>query len=188
MSVYNRFNQLPYVPYQIISYLAEQNDRIFKLLKYNDIDALNKPNLTMEQKRQLIWDGQDDMENYNIFLTNVQPNEEIKNRTIMKVYRYNMEPDNQVSAIACYRFDILFGSKIPLVTYNGITCNRGDVIEMEIMRSLNGEDVAGVGFLQYNNQLTTLCSSQVGIGNNYTFTGLTIVMGTNITDIEAGGC
>ena len=53
--------------------------------------------------------------------------------------------------------------------------------------TLNGEDVAGVGFLQYNDALTTLCNSQVGIGNSYTFTGLSIIMGTIMSDIEDGG-
>ena len=165
-----------------------ENDNFCKLLYYNTPDALSQPNLTIEQKRSLIWDGEDDMENYHIFLTNVQPNEEIQNRTLMKVYRYNSEPKTQLGATVCYRFDILFGSKIPLVKYNGITCNRGDVMEMEIMKSLNGEDVAGVGYLQYNDELTSLCGSQVGIGNNYTFTGLSIIFGTFILDTENGGC
>ena len=61
-------------------------------------------------------------------------------------------------------------------------------MEMEIMKSLNGEDVAGVGYLQYNDELTSLCGSQVGIGNNYTFTGLSIIFGTFILDTENGGC
>ena len=185
---YNKFLSMPYIPFRIVMALLE-NDNFCKLLYYNTPDALSKPNLTMAQKRQLIWDGQDNMEDYNIFLTNVQPNEEIENRTIVKVYRYNTEPVNNVMATVCYRFDILFGSKIPLVKYNGLTCNRGDVIEMEIMKSLNGEDVAGVGFLQYNDRLTSICNSQVGIGNNYTFTGLTIIMATIVGDVdEGGGC
>ena len=183
---YNKFLSMPYVPFKIIMALLE-NDNFCKLMYYNTMDALSKPNLTMAQKRHLIWDGSDDMDNYNIFMTNIQPNEEIENRTVLKVYRYNTEPNNNITATVCYRFDILYGSKIPLVKYNGITCNRGDVIEMEIMKTLNGEYVAGVGFLQYNDALTTLCNSQVGIGNSYTFTGLSIIMGTIMSDIEDGG-
>jgi hypothetical protein len=101
----------------------------------------------------------------------------------MKVYKYQTAPVTNVRAVLSYRFDIMFGSKIPLVKFNGITCNRGDVIEMEIMKTLNGEDVAGVGFLQYDERLSALCSSRVGIGNNYTFTGLTIVMATQVADV-----
>ena len=183
---FNKFTSLPYIPFRIIMALLE-NDDFCKLMYYNTADALSKPNLTIAQKRKLIWDGQDDMDNYNIFMTNVQPKEETINRTILKVYRYNSEPYTQVGAIVTYRFDLLYGSKIPLVKYNGITCNRGDVIEMEIMKTLNGTDVAGVGFLQYNRELTSLCQSQVGIGNNYTFTGLSIVMGTTLIDVDEEG-
>ena len=166
-----------------------ENDNFCKLIYYNTMDALDKPNLTIEQKRGLIWDGSKDrMDNYNIFLTNVQPNEEIDNRTIMKVYRYTNDPVTNVRAVVTYAFDILFGSKIPLVKYKGITCNRGDVIEMEIMRTLNGQDVAGVGYMQFNDDLTALCRSSVGVGNNYTFTGVTIVMATQLMDYEDGDC
>lgn len=186
-TINNKFLSMPFIPFKIVMALLE-NDNFCKLIYYNTIDALDRPDLTIAQKRAMIWDGQDDMEHYNIFLTNVQPNEETENRTVIKVYRYVTDPINRNIATVAYAFDILFGSKIPLVRYNGITCNRGDVIEMEIMRTLNGEDVAGVGYLQYDNDLTTLCRSRVGIGNNYTFTGLSIIMATQIADIEGSGC
>lgn len=180
----NKFSTMPYIPFKIVMALLD-NDNFCKLIYYNTMDALDKPNLTIEQKRALIWDGNiDRTDKFNIFLTNVQPNEEIDNRTVLKVYRYQTAPSNNVRAVLSYRFDLLFGSKIPLVKLNGITCNRGDVIEMEIMKTLNGEDVAGVGFLQYDERLSALCSSRVGIGNNYTFTGLTIVMATQVADVE----
>lgn len=186
-AINNKFLSMPFIPFKIVMALLE-NDNFCKLIYYNTIDALDRPDLTIAQKRAMIWDGQDDMEHYNIFLTNVQPNEETENRTIMKVYRYVTDPINRNIATVAYAFDILFGSKIPLVRYNGITCNRGDVIEMEIMRTLNGEDVAGVGYLQYDNDLTALCRSRVGVGNNYTFTGLSIIMATQIADAEGSGC
>jgi hypothetical protein len=180
----NKFSTMPYIPFKIVMALLD-NDNFCKLIYYNTMDALDKPNLTIEQKRALIWDGNiDRTDKFNIFLTNVQPNEEIDNRTVLKIYRYQTAPSNNVRAVLSYRFDLLFGSKIPLVKLNGITCNRGDVIEMEIMKTLNGEDVAGVGFLQYDERLSALCSSRVGIGNNYTFTGLTIVMATQVADVE----
>ena len=186
-AINNKFLSMTFIPFKIVMALLE-NDNFCKLIYYNTIDALDRPDLTIAQKRAMIWDGQDDMEHYNIFLTNVQPNEETENRTVMKVYRYVTDPINRNIATVAYAFDILFGSKIPLVRYNGITCNRGDVIEMEIMRTLNGEDVAGVGYLQYDNDLTALCRSRVGVGNNYTFTGLSIIMATQIADAEGSGC
>lgn len=184
----NVFTTMPLIPYRIIMALME-NDNFCKLMYYNTINALDKPALTIEQKQKLIWDGiEDHMENSNIFITNVQPNEEFENRTILKCYKYETMPNDLILSTLNYKFDVLFGSKIPIVNYQGIPCNRGDLIEMEIMRSLNGQDVAGVGFLQFNQDLSALCNSRVGIGNNYTFTGLTIIMATQLADIRTGVC
>ena len=184
----NIFASMPFIPYKIVTALME-NDDFCKLIYYNTMDALDKPDLTDTQKRDLIWDGDANRtDKFNIFLTNVQPNEEVENRTIMKVYRFNSDPDNLFISTVCYRFDVLFGSKIPLVRYQGIPCNRGDVIEMEIMKTLNGKDVAGVGCLQFNSRLSTLANSYTGVGNNYTFTGLTIIMATQIADERPNSC
>lgn len=184
----NIFTSMPFIPYKIVMALMD-NDNFCKLIYYNTMDALDQPNLTEEQKRGLLWDGDiTRTDKFNIFLTNVQPNEEIENRTIMKLYRYDTDPSNLLKATVSYKFDILYGSKIPLVYYNGIPCNRGDVIEMEIMKSLNNQDVGGIGLLQYNSRLSALAGSHIGIGNNYTFTGLTIVMSTIISDTKDSEC
>ena len=60
--------------------------------------------------------------------------------------------------------------------YNGLPCNRGDVFESELMQTLNGIDVAGVGLLQFNHGLSTLSRSGMNLGNNKTFSGISIVM------------
>lgn len=178
---YNTFTGMPLIPYRIIRALID-NENFWKLLYYPTYDALSKENLTTKQKMSLIWQGQEHMEDYYIFLTNIQPDMELKARTLLKCYRYVTQPVNPVISTVVYRFDFLFGSTIPLVEYEGITCNRGDLLEMEMMKSLNGKDVAGVGYLQYNRQLSRYCSSEVGIGNNYTYTGLSVVMATEFTD------
>ena len=184
----NTFSSMPKIPYKIVTALMGNNN-FCKLIYYNTKDALSKPNLTEEQKRSLIWDGDANRtDKFNIFLTNVQPNEEIENRTVMKLYRADTDPENLFRAVLAYRFDVLFGSKIPLVDYDGVPCNRGDLIEMEIMTTLNNQDVAGVGRLQYNADLSNLAGSHVGIGNNYTFTGISIVMATQILDERTETC
>lgn len=185
MSKYNKFNSIPYTPYKIALALVE-NDNLCKLLYYNTYDALNQPNLTYDQKVGMIWNNNDQMQDYHIYLTNTNANIMTNANTLLQCYRYNTKPINTVVATLCYRFDFLFGSKTAMVEYNGYPCNRGDVFEMELMNTLNGEDVAGVGFLQYNRGLSALCGSDVGIGNNETFTGVTVVMATQNGDIEEG--
>lgn len=185
---FNKFSTLPYVPYNIVLELLN-NDNICKLLKYNTYDCLSKPNLSYDEKIAMIWKNEDQMQNYNIFLTNTKANMMTEAMDIMQVYRHHGEPTNQVLAVEIYRFDFLFGSKTAMVEYNGIPCNRGDVFEMELMKSLNGVDVGGtIGLLKYINEgdFRRMCSSDVGIGNNSTFTGITVLLGTQVGSVENG--
>ena len=86
MASFNKFTSLPFVPYRIVVKLTE-NDNFFKLLKYNTYDALSMPNLTEDEKLELICKDFDDMHNFNIFLTNIEPNELVSSKTILKLYR-----------------------------------------------------------------------------------------------------
>lgn len=182
MASFNKFLTLPFIPYRIVVALT-QNDNFFKLLKYNTYDALSMPNLTEDEKLQLICKDFDDMQNYNIFLTNIEPNELVNSKTILKLYRYDTLPINHIVSTISYRFDILYGTKNALVEYQGVPCPRVDLMEMELMKTLNGADVAGVGKLQFNHDLSRLCRSTLNIGNNYTFTGTSIVMATQLADL-----
>lgn len=39
-----------------------------KLLKYNDSDAWEKPNLTRDEKAKMIYNGMDGQDNFNVYL------------------------------------------------------------------------------------------------------------------------
>lgn len=186
MEGFNKFSTLPYVPYNIVLKLIE-NDNLCKLLKYNTYDCLSKPDLTQEEKIGLIWKNQDQMQNYHIFLTNTNANMMTEATDLLQIYRVHGEPINKVIAVAIYRFDFLFGSKTAMIEYEGIPVNRGDMFEMELMKSLNGIDIGGtIGSLRYVNEgdFRRMCSSDVGIGNNSTFTGITVLLGTEIGSIS----
>ena len=96
-------------------------------------------------------------------------------------------PDDYALATICYKFDILYGTRNAMVDYQGVPCARVDVMEMELMKTLNGADVAGVGMLQFNHELSRLSRSTLNIGNNYTFTGTSIIMATQIADTQGVG-
>lgn len=179
ISRFNKFEFLPYIPYKIAVKLLE-NENLFKLLKYNDYECISKPNLTYDEKIAMIWKDQSNMADYYLYLTNIEPDELIKSKTILKIYKYDTLPVSPMISTISYKIDILCGTKNTLVNYNGVPCSRLDTIEMEILKSLNGEDVAGVGYLQFNHELSRLSRSMMTIGNNYTFTGTTMVMSTQL--------
>ncbi|MDD4804715.1 MAG: hypothetical protein PHN69_06150 [Candidatus Pacebacteria bacterium] len=195
MAIYNKFTSLPFNLYRIIIKLI-QNDIFCKLLYYNTYDCLSKPNLTYDEKIGMIWKSLDGksmdnrMDEYNIFLTNTVSNEMTDSKIMLQCYHYADRPINHILTTIYYKFDFLYGSTTAVVEYEGYSCNRGDVFETELMKSLNGEDVAGVGLLQYNRGLDfgSVCGTDVGLGNNSTFTGISIILGTRIGDIDNVNC
>lgn len=189
MLSYNRYDSMPYIPYRVLEYLAYNNENIWKILKYDDYEALNHDPLTFEEKIQLIWKtGR--QENYRVFVSYLVEDLMTDSTTILKLFKYNTVPQNNIAAYATYEFNILYGGKIAMVNYNGIPCNRGDVVEREILKTLNGVEVGGVGTLQFNVQVSPIVRSSLNIGNNKTFEGTTLYMGVLLNGIgdSEDGC
>lgn len=186
---YNKFNQftsMPYIPYRIIEYLISNNENIWKVLKYPTYDCLSQPNLTLKEKAEMIWKNQDRQQDYNVFLNPIVNNMIYDATTILKCYRLDSNPVNHIIATVSYEFDIIYGSKIPMIGLDGVPCTRGDVIEMELMKTLNGADVSGVGLLQYNTRLSGLCRSRANVGNDNTFNGISLIFAVQVGDLDAG--
>ena len=58
---YTSFKEVPQFPYKIIEVFLTSNEemveKFWKLLKYVDVDALEKPNLTYEEKKEIIYNS-----------------------------------------------------------------------------------------------------------------------------------
>ena len=183
MAMYNNYKAMPYIPYRIIEYLANNNENLWKILKYNTYDCLSEDDLTFEEKMELVWSHEANQEDYNIFLTALVENMIPVSGTIIKIYKEMTLPRNHINAVAGYEIDILYGGKIALVEYNGIPCNRGDVCEAEILSTLNGVEVDGVGKLEFSMKKLGSSRSSLNIGDNKSFTGTSLLMGVDISDI-----
>lgn len=188
MAGYNTFANMPFVPYKIIEHLATKNETIWKLLKYGEYDALSHPNLSLNEKLEMIWKGQADTQNYNVFFTKLLENAEPDAKTILKIYKFVTEPTDTLIANVSYEFDILYGGKLSIVDYDGVPCNRGEVFETELLRTLNGSNVGGVGMLQFNRRLSSFSKSMMNIGNNKTYIGNSVIMTTQMGSVANDGC
>lgn len=187
---FNKFTCMPYYLYNIVVHLAQDPNAedLFKLLKYKDYDALNKPNLTLSEKLSMVWKNEADENRYSIFFTNLIENEQVEERTILKIYTNTISPTNAQTAIVSFEFDVLNGAKMVMVDYKGIPCSRLDVAESIILGSLNGADINGIGNLQFNRELSRLDSSMIGIGNSTNFTGVAIIMSVMASNLSKDGC
>lgn len=187
--MYNSLAALPLAPYKILEYLALNNENIWKMIKYNSYDALSKPNLTFNEKLSYIWkDGK--QEDFSVFFTNLIEDAICESKCVLKIYQYYIHAEPSVYvATPTYAFDFLYGGKMSLVEYNQIPANRGDVFIHEVLNTLNGVNIGGVGVLTFSNDLSRYSASRAIIGNSKTFTGVSLYLCTLMGDGgESSGC
>lgn len=187
--MYNSLSFLPYIPYNIIKYLALNEEDFWKLIKYNSYDALSKPNLTFNEKMALIWAKDGRQENYNIFFTNLVEDAITQSKSIMKLYKFYIDTENIYIANVVYQMDFLYGGNMAMVEYNGVPVSRDDLLIQRVLETLNGIYVGGVGKIQFNTQMSRYSSVKTVIGNDKTFTGASLYLVVQVGDTGAeNGC
>lgn len=179
--MYNSMSMLPNIPYNILTYLAKEEQILWKLLAYNSYDALSKPDLTFSEKMDLIW-KEGPQEPYSIFMTNIIDDAIPESKSILKIYNYYIHAKDLYLAPTVYAFDILYGPKMSLVEYNGIPVSRADLFVNRILTLLNGVEVGGVGKLVFFDDMSRYDLGRTVIGNSKTFTGYQLFLSVNVGD------
>lgn len=180
--MFNSLSALPPALYRIMEYLVMHNETIWKMLKYNSYDALSKPNLTQKEKMEFLWkEGQ--QEKYSVFLTNLVEDEICVSKCIAKIYTYYIHANpTHLTSTVIFAFDFLYGGEMSLVEKDGIPVNRGDLFIHEILSTLNGKYIGGVGTLQFNDDMSRYDAARSVIGNSKTFTGVALYLSTLMGD------
>ena len=173
---YTSFKEVPQFPYKIIEVFLtsdeEMVEKFWKLLKYVDVDALEKPNLTYEEKIDMIWNGDSVEQKYNIFLKPLIGSslDTAEAQTQLRLYRYTISPNTQLEAVIAFEADFITNEKTCLVYQDGILCERTDLMETMFLDIINGRDIGiGNGVLTFNREMSRSCSSQLNIGNSKHF-------------------
>lgn len=179
--MHNSMSMLPNIPYNILTYLAKEEQILWKLLAYNSYDALSKPDLTFSEKMDLIW-KEGPQEPYSVFMTNIIDDAIPESKTILKIYNYYIHAKDLYLAPTVYAFDILYGPKMSLVEYNGIPVSRADLFVNRILTLLNGVEVGGVGKLVFFDDMSRYDLGRTVIGNSKTFTGYQLFLSVNVGD------
>lgn len=187
-AVYNNFTELPQVPYKLITYLAENNDRLFKLLKYNTPDALDMPDLTFDEKLDLLYVDEGSDADKRLFLKPLIGDEMTDADSQIRIYKTSVSPINAMNAVVSYRFDFITGNKISLVYDNGIPCPRLDLLETEILNTFNGVDLFGTGEFQFSRDLSTTDKQVFAMSNSKGFFGTYLVMSVRWFDTTTDKC
>ena len=191
---FNNFSEMPDLPYKIIEVLltdtSQDAEDFWKLLKYTEVNALKQKNLTLKEKKAMIWQGESIEQNFNVFLKPLigSAMDSAEAQTQLRLYRYNTVPTTQFEAIVCFEADFVTNEKTSLVRRNKILCERTDVMEALFLSVMNGRDIEiGSGVFQFNRELSRSCNSQLNIGNSKSFYGRSLIMALNFVSADSGG-
>ena len=192
--VFNNFSEMPDFPYKIIEVLltdtSQDAEDFWKLLKYTEVNALKQKNLTLKEKKAMIWQGESIEQNFNVFLKPLigSAMDSAEAQTQLRLYRYNTVPTTQFEAIVCFEADFVTNEKTSLVRRNKILCERTDVMEALFLSVMNGRDIEiGSGVFQFNRELSRSCNSQLNIGNSKSFYGRSLILALQFVGADSGG-
>lgn len=176
---YATLEDIDIMPYRMMERLIDKgNDNLWKLLKYDDINALKHSKLSQDEKSELIWTNQD-QNKCRIFFTRTIEDQLPAEHAIIKIYSYKFAPIDPGRINVTWCWEILWGANQSVV-YNemNIPVNRGDLILHYIMECLNGKYVGGVGEIAFVQDKNRYAMGQSIIGNTTNYTGLMILLPT----------
>lgn len=191
---FNNFKEMPQLPYKVIAALLTEESQsaedFWKLLKYADVDALSKPNLSYDEKLALVWNGDSIEQKYNVFLKPLVGSslDDAEAQTQLRIFRYTTMPTTRFEAIMTIEADFITNEKTCLVYQDGLLCERTDLMESLFLDIMNGRDIEiGSGVVMFDRELSRSCNSQLNIGNSKSFYGRSLVMALEFISGESGG-
>ena len=159
---YNKFEDYPLFAYNCISYLIDdsESELFWKLLYYEDAHAwkadTDHPNLTKKQKSNLIYAGQQNQEDFRVFLDLGMDNAWTKEACIVRISPYHILPFNQPIGSISMAFEVYCHFKMnTLSNYQ----TRIDSVTQLAISALNGQNISGIGRLYFNLRASNQCKS-----------------------------
>lgn len=170
---YNDFRQFSKISYNCIKYLMNNNQLVWKLLKYSEPDAWEKPDLTQEEKGALIYTGQSDSSIYRVFMDGKQPDVLMNEVTLLRIMPYYAVGINRT----------LGGIQVSMEVFSHYKINhmsnyqtRIDTIVEELLATFNGADISTIGLLSFDQSQDR--SSRLFQAGQIPFGGKQIIFGT----------
>lgn len=197
---FNDFTEVPKIPYKIVESLmtstSTEAKNLFKCLKYSDSDCLSKPDLTLNEKRKMIWSPDQNNwtqeQNFNIFLKPLVGNslDTSEQQTQIRIYEYHILPTDKYQSVLSYAFDFITEEKTSLIYFDDILVERTSFMQSCVLSVMNGRDIAvGQNYFQFSRDFDRYAGSALNISNSKSFYGRTLVMGLLYSDLQKGdGC
>lgn len=197
---FNDFSEVPVIPYKIVDALINSSsteaENFFKCLRYSESDCLDKPNLSLSEKRKMIWSpggiNETQEQNFNIFLKPLIGNslDDAEQQTQIRIYEYNILPQDKFHSVLSYAFDLITEEKTSLIYSDGILVEKTSFMQACILSIMNGRDIGiGQNYFQFSRDFNRYAGSMLNISNSKSFYGRTLIMGLLYTNLQKGaGC
>lgn len=172
-----KFDRYSEFTYNIIKILVEKGDNLWKLLKYNTADALEKESLSQEEKLQLIYAGQSDSENYKVFRIPFTDDASTSQVCRLHVFPWVTDPYKRTNGFQTFMFQIVCHNKIGTLNDGRARC---DVLIEELGNIINGADIAGIGMLTFDSSSGRPDYLKQRTWNNQSYFGYEFALTTGI--------
>ena len=172
---YNKYTEYPRASYNIIKYLIANNDLLFRLLKYPDAKAFrldaDHPNLTLEEKNSMLYNGIDPETDFNLFIDLRQDDAWTKQFSFIRIAPSKLVPTNYVYGYMPIVMIPYTHFKINTMI-NGET--RLDRMTQQLIETLNGAEIPDVGQLFFDARASREC--QMTLTGSIPYSGNVLVM------------
>lgn len=174
----NRFINLDGIEPKIVEHLVNSKTKyaetFWKILKYNDLYALNQPSLDRQARLKLVNNDNGESNEKRIFLTPRDADGQVDQCSSVYIYVENIQPSNTAEALVGVTVDTSVYTKIGVIAGDGdkdssenpdwVNPNESDeqgsivvpiksratVLLKCILAELNGLYIDGVGYLFFN--------------------------------------
>lgn len=177
----NRYVGTEKAPSRIISALVNDTSEIgnefWKALYYDEVDCLDKPNVSIKDRRKVIYKrgNLNNFNGYKIFnfplLTDSIMDGGEENLIQLRIYQRSILPIDNTKAVISYRLDVYTSSKLAsFLDKDGDLVERTEFLISHLLDMLVDLEI-GLGFdlIQFNRELERSCRSEQLINNGKLF-------------------
>ena len=150
LDAYNDFSQFSKLSYNCISKLMKESELVWKILKYPEADAWNKPNLRPDEKAALIYAGVGDSSKFNVFMDGKQPDVLVEQVSLLRIQPYYAVGINRTVGYIEVSMEVFSHYDINHLSNH---TTRVDTIVEELLRVFNGSNVGGLGLMAFSKML-----------------------------------
>ncbi|HQF37056.1 MAG TPA: hypothetical protein PLL26_05460 [Candidatus Dojkabacteria bacterium] len=175
-AVYNKYSGLKEVPYNIVKYLMDNDEEIWRLLKHDTPDAWNATkyaNLTKAEKGALIYTGTGALTDYRLFLDPGMDESWTIATTVLRISPVTVIPKNHVTGTQSIRFEVYSHATLNMLSNRE---PRSLYIVNRLIEVLNGADIEGLGRIFFDYKASQYCRlMSINVGNA-TYKGWDLIM------------